>query len=110
MRFIGLDVHRDFCVIAISENGHVRSAGMVATTPEKLAILADSLRPDNQVALEATSNALSIARILEAPRRASGRRDPSRPGGECPRESQDRQARLAHAGEAAGLLAVGTTV
>lgn len=65
MRFIGLDIHRDFCAIAISEGGQVRSAGMVATTPEKLAILADSLRPDDQVALEATSNALAIARILE---------------------------------------------
>jgi transposase len=65
MRFIGLDVHRDFCVIAISENGRVRFAGKVATTPEQLEILANSLRPDDQVALEATSNALAIARILE---------------------------------------------
>lgn len=65
MRFIGLDVHRDFCVIAISENGHVRFAGRVKTTPEQLEVLANSLRPDDQVALEATSNALAIARILE---------------------------------------------
>ena len=66
MRSIGLDIHRDFCAIAISENGHVRFAGKVPTTPEQLQILADSLRPDDQVALEATSNALAIARILEA--------------------------------------------
>jgi transposase len=64
MRFIGLDVHRDFCVIAISENGQVRIAGKVKTTPEELEILAQSLRTDDQVALEATSNALAIARIL----------------------------------------------
>jgi transposase len=65
VRSIGLDVHRDFCTIAISENRRVRSAGTVATTPEQLTILADSLRPDDQVALEATSNALAIARIVE---------------------------------------------
>ena len=65
MRSIGLDIHRDFCAIAISESGRVRSAGTVARTPEQLEILANSLRPDDQVALEATSNALAIARILE---------------------------------------------
>jgi transposase len=65
MRFIGLDVHRDFCVIAISENGHVRVAGKVNTTPEQLEVLAQSLRDDDEVALEATSNAFAIARILE---------------------------------------------
>jgi transposase len=65
MRFIGLDVHRDFCVIAISENARVRFAGKVQTTPEQLGVLAHSLRPDDHVALEATSNALAIARILE---------------------------------------------
>jgi transposase len=66
MRFIGLDVHRDFCVIAISEKGRVRIAGKVQTTPQQLEVLASSLRPEDRVALEATSNALAIARILEA--------------------------------------------
>lgn len=65
MRFIGLDVHRDFCAIAISENGHVRFAGKIQTKPEQLEVLAQSLRTDDQVALEATSTALPIARILE---------------------------------------------
>lgn len=65
MRFIGLDVHRDFCVIAISENSRVRFAGKVQTTPEQLEALANSLQPDDQVALEATSNALAITRILQ---------------------------------------------
>lgn len=27
MRFIGMDVHRDFCEVAIWEDGEVRSAG-----------------------------------------------------------------------------------
>lgn len=65
MRFIGLDIHRDFCAIAISENGRVRYAGKVASTSDELEVFAQSLRPDDQVALEATSNALPTARILE---------------------------------------------
>ena len=33
-RAIGLDVHREFCVVAICEDGKVRSAGRVPSTPE----------------------------------------------------------------------------
>jgi transposase len=65
VRFIGLDVHLDFCEIAICEAGHVRSGGRVPTSPQGLAILAHSLGPDDHVALEATGNALAIARALE---------------------------------------------
>jgi transposase len=65
VRFIGLDVHLDFCEIAISEQGRVRSAGRVPSTPAGLEILANSLAPDDHVALEATGNALAIARLLE---------------------------------------------
>lgn len=35
------------------------------STPEGLQVLANSLAPDDQVALEATGNALAIARLLE---------------------------------------------
>ena len=35
------------------------------TSPEGLQILADSLGPEDHVALEATGNALAIARALE---------------------------------------------
>lgn len=65
MRFIGLDVHLDFWVIAICDAGRVRSGGRVPTSPHGLAILANSLGPDDHVALEATGNALTIARTLE---------------------------------------------
>jgi transposase len=65
LRFIGLDVHRDFCDVAIYENGKVRSAGRVASSPEQLQLFAQSLCRDDRVALETTGNALSIARILE---------------------------------------------
>jgi transposase len=65
LRFIGLDVHRDFCDVAIYENGTVRSAGRVASAPQQLELFAQSLGPDDRVALETTGNALSIARIIE---------------------------------------------
>ena len=65
MRFVGLDVHRDFCEIAICEGGRVRSGGRVPTSPAGLEILANSLGPEDHVALEATGNALAIARALE---------------------------------------------
>jgi len=49
--FIGLDVHPDFCEVAIAEDGAVRRA--------------QSLVADDVVAMEATANALAIARIIE---------------------------------------------
>jgi transposase len=65
MRFIGLDVHRDFCEVAIAEAGRVRRARRVETTPAALELFAQSLAGDDQVALEVTGNALAIARIIE---------------------------------------------
>jgi len=65
MRFIGLDVHRDFCEVAIAEGGQVRLAGRVRTEPAALALFAQSLADDDQVVLEATGNALGIARVIE---------------------------------------------
>jgi transposase len=64
MRSIALDVHRDFCEVAIKEGGVVRSAGRIKTTREQLELLAQSLAPDDQVALEATGPASAIAGIL----------------------------------------------
>src|SRR3954452_15619605 len=65
VRAIGLDVHRDFCEIAIAEDGKVRSAGQIATRPEVLELFAASLTRDDRVALEVTGNAWEIARIIE---------------------------------------------
>src|SRR5215210_5644141 len=64
-RSIGLDVHRDFCEVAIADGGRARSAGRVATSPEQLEFFARSLAPTDRVVMEATGNALAIARILE---------------------------------------------
>ena len=43
MRFIALDVHRDFSEVAIAEGGQVRLAGRVETTPTGLELFAQSL-------------------------------------------------------------------
>jgi transposase len=65
VRDIGLDVHRDFCEVAICEAGEIRSAGRIETSPEALELFAQSLGRDDRVALEVTGNAWGIARIIE---------------------------------------------
>jgi transposase len=64
-RAIGLDVHRDFCVVAICEDGQVRTGARVPSTPEGLTVLAQSLLPSDRVALEVTGSCWEVARILE---------------------------------------------
>ena len=64
VRAIGMDVHRDFCEVAIAQGGQVRSAGQIKATPEALELFAASLSPSDVVVLEVTGNAGEIARIL----------------------------------------------
>ena len=64
-RAIGLDVHRDFCAVAICEDRQVRSAGRVPSTPDGLATLAGSLLPSDRVALEVTGSCWEVSRLLE---------------------------------------------
>ena len=65
MRSIGLDVHRDFCEVAIAEEGRVRSAGRIETRVEALELFARSLGADDVVGLEATSGAAKVAALIE---------------------------------------------
>jgi transposase len=65
MRFVALDVHRDFCEVAIKDESGLRLAGRVKTSPSELERFAQSLASDDQVALAATGPALQIVRILE---------------------------------------------
>src|SRR3954454_4166025 len=51
--------------VAIWQDGLVRQAGQVPTTPEALQVFADSLAPTDEVALEATGNTHAIVRRLE---------------------------------------------
>jgi transposase len=64
MRSIGLDIHRDFCEVAIAEAGEIRSAGRIGMTTEELELFAQSLGRDDQVALEVSGNAWEVARII----------------------------------------------
>ena len=63
MRAVALDVHRDFCEVAIVAEGRLRSAGRIQTRPDALELFAQSLDPRDW--LEVTGSAWTIARILE---------------------------------------------
>jgi transposase len=65
VRGFGLDVHRDFCEVAIAADGGVRSAGRIATRVEALEVFAQSLAPGDAVALEATTGSDKIVSILQ---------------------------------------------
>ena len=64
-RAIGLDVHLEFCEVAVCEIGEVRSAGRVESKPEALEVLAASLLATDRVALEVMGASWEIVRILE---------------------------------------------
>jgi transposase len=64
-RAVGLDVHREFCEVAICEDGEVRSVGRVPATPEGIATLAQSLLASDRVALEVTGSCWEVTRLLE---------------------------------------------
>jgi transposase len=65
VRAVALDVHRDFCEVAIVAEGQLRSAGRIKTRPEELELFAQSLDARDWVVLEVTGNAWAIAGILE---------------------------------------------
>jgi len=65
VRAIGLDVHLEFCEVAIAEEGEVRSAGRIETKPEQVELFAQSLGAEDLVALEVTGNAWEIKRLVE---------------------------------------------
>jgi transposase len=65
MRFVGLDVHRDFCEVVVAEEGELRSWGRVLTTPSALRRFARRLDSGDVVAMEATGVAAAIAKLLE---------------------------------------------
>ena len=66
MRWFGLDVHRDFCEVAIADEEAVRSAGRIPTRVASLELFAQSLAVSDVVALEATTGADRIVSLLQA--------------------------------------------
>jgi transposase len=65
MRDVALDVHVDFCAVAIAEAGEVRSVGRISARPGELELFAVSLAPTGRVALEVTGRAWAIRRIID---------------------------------------------
>jgi hypothetical protein len=102
VRQIALDVHRDFCEVAIGERGAVWLAGRIATTPAELELFGQSLAGDDELVLEATGNALAIARILEPFVARVVLADPKAVRAAARGRAQDRSGRRAPAGTAVG--------
>jgi hypothetical protein len=75
-----MDVHRNFAQIAVVENGLCRDEGRIGMTPEALREWADTLEPDDEVALEATGNSDAIAILVGHPARPVGVGQVSGPG------------------------------
>ncbi len=44
VRAVALDVHRDFCEVAIADGGRARAVGRVTSAPEELAVFAQGPR------------------------------------------------------------------
>jgi transposase len=59
-----MDVHRSFAQIAVVEDGVCRDEGRIGVRPEELRAWAAGLRPDDEIALEATTNSDAIATML----------------------------------------------
>ena len=77
-------------------------AGASRPAPTELELFAQSLAPDDQVALEASGPALQIARSARAPRRPGGDRQHPQGAGDRRGEGKDRQGRRPDALRAAG--------
>ena len=66
MRVIGLDVHRSFAQLAELEDGVLRQRGRVDLVRDKVVAFARTLRPDDEVVLEAIGNTMVIVRLLKS--------------------------------------------
>ncbi len=64
MRYFGVDVHLEFCEIAVAEDGRVSQVGRIASTPEAIREFAAGLGSEDQVVLDASGSVMAIARIL----------------------------------------------
>lgn len=63
-RSFGLDVHLDFCEVAVWQDGQICQLGRIASTPEAIREFAAGLGASDQIALEASCGAMRIARLL----------------------------------------------
>jgi transposase len=64
LRYFGVDVHLEFCEIAVAEDGRVSQVGRIASTPEAIREFAAGLGSEDEVVLDASGSVMAIARIL----------------------------------------------
>ena len=64
MRSIGMDVHRSFAQVAIHEDGITAKSFRIDLEHDAVVAFGQSLRPDDEVVLEATGNTAAIVRLL----------------------------------------------
>ena len=64
MRVIGLDIHRSFAVSAVLENGQLRTGERVVLEREAVVAFVKTLRPDDEVVVEATGNTAAVVRLI----------------------------------------------
>jgi len=64
LRYFGVDVHLEFCEIAVCEDGRVSQVGRIASTPEAIREFAADLGSEDEVVLDASGSVMAIARIL----------------------------------------------
>lgn len=64
MRIIALDVHRTFAQVAVLEDGKIRNAGRIDLEHSRLLQFAKTLKPDDEIIIEATGNTNVIVRLL----------------------------------------------
>ena len=63
-RVIGIDLHRTFGEVVIWEGGALRHAGRIDMTRSGLEGFGKSLRPTDEVVIEATENCVAVSRVL----------------------------------------------
>jgi transposase len=63
-RVIGLDVHRTFAEVVFWEDGRLRPTGLVDMTRSGLEGFGWTLAQTDEVVVEATGNAMAVARVL----------------------------------------------
>ena len=63
-RIIGMDIHRTFAEVVFWEDGRLRPAGRVMMTRSGLQSFGRSLGKEDEVAIEATGNAMAVVRML----------------------------------------------
>jgi transposase len=64
VRFFGIDVHLEFCEVAVAEGGKVSQVGRIASTPGAIREFARGLGGEDQVVLDASGSVMAIARIV----------------------------------------------